>query len=387
MLDVLLFLAIGIGLGVLAGIVPGLHPNMVILFVPIISSLGIMPLNLIVLIVAMGVSNSIVDAIPSIFLGAPDGDNALNAMPGHKMLLAGCGYDAVKLTVVGSLASAVLLLPLVPMLFYFIPPLFHAVQAYTHILVGAIAAYMILAEKSRAIGFFVFLAAGITGVLSLKLPVDTTIILFPMMSGFFGIGGLLIAGNASLPVQKNEASVSMASARSGIISGIAGGIASGFLPGVGASQIAALLSSSQDDHKFLAMMGAITTTNIMVSILALWLIERGRSGIAVAIGNFAEITVHEFMAMVFASLIAASIASVITLRIAKKFLEIFQNQQKLRISIIAFILLAVTGTSGAYGILVLFTCTALGFFAAKAGVRRGLLMGSLMVPVILFYAA
>ena len=234
---------------------------------------------------------------------------------------------------------------------------------------------------------FVFFAAGIAGVLSLQLPVDGTIILFPMLSGFFGISALLMQGSASAPQQKGEAPVSLTSMRGGIISGIAGGIASGFLPGVGTSQIAALFSSSKDDHKFLTMMGAITTINIVVSILALWLIDRGRSGIAVAIGDLAKIGMREFLATAFASLIAAAVASVITLRIAKIFLRLLQNQQKLRIGVIAFILLAVAMGSGAYGILVLFTCTALGVFTAKVGVPRGLLMGSLMIPVILFYAA
>jgi len=387
MIEILLFLAVGIALGVLAGLVPGIHPNMIILFVPVISSIGIEPLSAIVMITGMGVSNSIVDAIPSIFLGAPDGDDALAALPGHRMLLAGQGYDAVRLTVAGSLASAALLLPLIPPLFYFVPPLFRATQQYTHLLVGGIAVYMILAGKNRTMAAFVFFAAGIAGVLSLQLPLDGTILLFPTMSGFFGISALLMQGNASAPQQKNGASVSLTSMRSGIISGIAGGIVSGFLPGVGASQIAALFSSSKDDHKFLTMIGAITTSNIVVSILALWLIGRGRSGIAVAIGDLAKIGMREFLVIAFASLIAAAVASVITLRIAKIFLRLLRNPQNLRIDVIAFILLAVAMTSGAYGILVLFTCTALGIFTVKAGVPRGLLMGSLMIPVILFYAA
>jgi putative membrane protein len=45
-------------------------------------------------------------------LGAPDESKALNVLPGHRMLMEGKGFEAVKLNVIGSL--------LLPVILYFI---------------------------------------------------------------------------------------------------------------------------------------------------------------------------------------------------------------------------------------------------------------------------
>ena len=47
------------------------------------------------------------DIIPSVFLGAPDGDTALAVLPGHRLLLDGAGAEAVRLSALGSAGSVV----------------------------------------------------------------------------------------------------------------------------------------------------------------------------------------------------------------------------------------------------------------------------------------
>jgi TctA family transporter len=62
------------------------------------------------LIIGNVVTHTFLDFIPSVFLGAPEGDTALSVLPGHRMLLKGLGYDAVKLSAFGSLMSVFLAL-------------------------------------------------------------------------------------------------------------------------------------------------------------------------------------------------------------------------------------------------------------------------------------
>lgn len=380
MLELFAALVLGIVAGTAAGVIPGIHPNMIVLFVPSIATLA-EPMVASVFIAALGVANSVANFLPAIFLGAPD-DNALAVMPGHRMLMRGQGYDAIKLAVTGCVAAAALLVPLVPLLYYAIPAVIAATSPYTHLLVAAVALYTLRGE--RLPGFIVFALAAAIGTLSLRLPVDSTLILFPMMSGFFGIPSLLAQGVAATP-ERSDAAISASSVSRGIVSGVAGGITSGFLPGVGTSQIATLFSASKDEHAFLAASGAISTANIIVSIIAISIIGKARSGVAVAMSQLGAVTNETLLAVVFASLAAAAGASLITLWAAKRvplsavpkaapFAALF-------IALLAFLF------CGVYGLLVLAASAATGVYAIKAGTKRGLMMSSLMIPVILFYAA
>jgi len=47
------------------------------------------PVVLVVFIIAMSVTHTFLDALPAIFLGAPDADQVLNVLPGHRLLLQG----------------------------------------------------------------------------------------------------------------------------------------------------------------------------------------------------------------------------------------------------------------------------------------------------------
>jgi putative membrane protein len=385
MLELILFILLGVFLGIITGLIPGIHPNMIILSIPFIISLGIEPTNVIIFIAAMGVSNSLADFLPSIFLGAPDGDTSLSVLPGHKMLLKGQGYDAVKLTVIGGIGSAILLLPIIPVLFYTIPTVVALIQPYTHILIGIVGLYMILTEKNKVRGAFIFLFSGLVGVLTLQLPINSTLTLFPLMAGFFGLSSLFLQKKGEIPEQTFPAVYSNTPIKKGIISGVIGGIASGFLPGVGSNQIAALASTDKNEHTFLVTMGAITTANIIVSMLALWLINKSRSGVAVAIGEITSIGFNEFLVIVVASVIAAVISGYFTLKIAKSFSNVDINYDSLRTGVITFIVILTTLFIGLPGLIILLTSAALGIFTILSGVKRGNMMGSLMVPVILFY--
>ena len=98
--QILLAVLIGCGFGIITGLIPGIHVNLVSMM--LISMSGYLlgftqPIVLGVFIIALAVTHTFLDSIPSIFLGAPDADMALNVLPGHKMLLEGKGYEAVKL--------------------------------------------------------------------------------------------------------------------------------------------------------------------------------------------------------------------------------------------------------------------------------------------------
>src|SRR3989338_7903949 len=129
--ELLIAILIGCFFGIITGLTPGVHVNLVAVLLVSLSGyfLGFTsPIVLCTFIVALAVTHTFLDAIPSIFLGAPDADMALNVLPGHRMLLQGMGYEAVKLTVVGSLMALIFTVILIPFALPFVPAIHKLIQ-------------------------------------------------------------------------------------------------------------------------------------------------------------------------------------------------------------------------------------------------------------------
>jgi putative membrane protein len=172
-----------------------------------------------------------------------------------------------------------------------------------------------------------------------------------------------------------------------IASGSFAGIASGFLPGVGSSELSAFASVDKNEKSFLVTFGAITISNVLLSLLSLWLIGRARSGIAVVIEQIIEIGFSEALLIVAVALIAVSLSAIITLYLSKKFIAFIEKINYSLVSmVVLFLIIIMTAIfTGIYGLVILATCTALGIIVNKLNIKRGLLMAVLIVPTIAFY--
>ena len=105
------------GHGHLTGIIPGFHVNNVALILlalaPGLLSLGI-PLSAVAgIIVSTGTVHTFLNYIPSALMGAPDADQALSLLPGHRMLLSGNAARGVAWSARGSQLGLFLSLPLI----------------------------------------------------------------------------------------------------------------------------------------------------------------------------------------------------------------------------------------------------------------------------------
>src|SRR3972149_6387882 len=111
LVEILLFLLLGILAGTFTVLMPGIHINLVSAIL-ISLSLGLLSsinhLFLIVFVVSMSITHTFVDFIPSVFLGCPDTDTELSILPGHELLKEGKGHAAVLLTNYGSIAAIIL---------------------------------------------------------------------------------------------------------------------------------------------------------------------------------------------------------------------------------------------------------------------------------------
>ncbi|MCH7770430.1 MAG: tripartite tricarboxylate transporter permease [Bacteroidetes bacterium] len=96
LIEILLALIVGILTGTTTGLIPGIHINLIGVFIVSLSAslfLSINPIYLAVFIVSMAITHTFVDFIPSIFLGCPDTDTELSVLPGHELLKKGQGYE------------------------------------------------------------------------------------------------------------------------------------------------------------------------------------------------------------------------------------------------------------------------------------------------------
>ena len=124
LLELMLAILAGIIVGTFTGILPGIHINLVALLLFILSPLLLQytsPIVLCVFIVALAITHTFLDFVPGIFLGAPEETTALSVLPGHRMLLKGRGYEAVKLTTLGGYIGLILILVLAPLFILLLP--------------------------------------------------------------------------------------------------------------------------------------------------------------------------------------------------------------------------------------------------------------------------
>jgi len=395
MLLIFIALLVGIIFGIVAGLLPGLHPNSTI---PIILGMAIVfgPLPAAVILVSSGVVNSFVNFIPSILLGAPEESTALGVLPGHKLLLEGRGYEAIKLCIKGSLGGVLFSIASLPLLVFFIPSMYELIRPHVHWLLIAVIGYLILGEKGKnkfyAFGFFIL--SGIFGLITLNNFGD--FILFPLLTGLFGLPMILMSifQKTTFPekISFDENKIERKNILSCIGIGSLAGIIAGLLPGLGSTQSTILtqqiFGKSKDGREFLMSVGAITACDIVYSILALWLINNPRSGIAIGVGKLLEVGIKEVIIFIIVILISAAIAAILSMKMTKIFLNLLKriNYQKVCICTFIFLLFLTIIFSGLIGILVLFISTAIGLIPNYLNIRRTYGMGCLILPTILFFA-
>ena len=92
LIEIILFIFLGIIFGTFTGLIPGIHINLVGVSLVALSASLLSPVNpiyLVVFIVSMAIIHTFIDFIPSIFLGCPDTDTELSVLPGHELLKKG----------------------------------------------------------------------------------------------------------------------------------------------------------------------------------------------------------------------------------------------------------------------------------------------------------
>ena len=95
---------------------------------------------------AMIVAYSILNTIPSLFLGAPDESAVFVVLPGQKYMMLGKGFEASMLTGVGALGGIIMLVLATPVIKWLLPSVRKVVQPHMFWVLGVIITYIIMSE-------------------------------------------------------------------------------------------------------------------------------------------------------------------------------------------------------------------------------------------------
>ena len=119
-------LILGILAGTFTGLAPGIHINLIasLLLLSQSSPSPDLVLPFVIFIIAMSITHTFIDFIPSIFLGAPEEDTFLSLLPGHELFLEGRAQEAVVLTLYCALAAIPIVLITIPLYLLFLPSIY-----------------------------------------------------------------------------------------------------------------------------------------------------------------------------------------------------------------------------------------------------------------------
>lgn len=408
LIEYLLFLLLGILAGVAAGLLPGLHINNIgVIVLSASASLSIDPIAFAIFLVAMATSQAFINFIPAIFLGVPDEDTVLSLLPAHKLLVAGRGMEAVRITAKASLYGILLAIALLPPAFLIIPAAYSTARgAIAPILILA-TAYLIIRERGKLLwATATFFISGYLGWVSLNIPTfSSNQAMLAMFSGLFGIGTLLtgVTSKSKSHPQDLDAQVQMESKGMwrGSMLGASGGLVVGLLPAMSPSQIGIIFQEIlslkerakgrlEDLHirRFLVMIASLSAADAMFSIFSLYLIGNPRSGISVIMQDFfGRIDLGFVILVAFVMLITAAMSYKIHIFLGKKFSELADRIDFRLLSLggLVFVVLLVAWSSGPLGLLISAVGAAISLVPAMTGVSRTHCMGCLMLPTLLFF--
>jgi putative membrane protein len=387
----------GVALGTLSGLTPGLHVNNLALLLASVAPAVPGPPRLVgAAMLAAGVVHSFLDAVPALALGVPDAAMAATALPGHRLVIAGRGREAIRLSALGSGLAVAFAVPLAIPITRGMTVAYPVVRAHLPVVLAGVVAFLLLTEGSlRAIfgGTAAFLGSALLGHATLDLspaaPLDAGGMLTPLFAGLFGAPVLVEALSGSGIPEQDDATIAT-SRRSVGVTALAGSLAGaivGYLPGVSAAVAAvlalALVPGSTDARGFVVATSGVNTANTIFALFALAALGTPRTGVMVALRE-TEAPVN--LPLLLASAGIAGIAGfLLVLSVGDRYLQMVGSLDQFRLSVTVLTLLA--GLSwvfaGGVGVLVFVVAALVGLVPAQFGARRVHLMGVLLGPLMI----
>ena len=378
-------------------------------------------------------------AVGGTYLGVPDGDS-VSVLPAHRLARAGLGPVAVRSSAAGTVAGVLMAsLVLLPVSIILGEPLagYRAIQTFMLPLIVTMAALLLASTVPRCASARVraralvtsltfFLLSGCLGLAVLhsyysasavpEVPwvapstMSRSALLLPLFAGLFGLPNLVAALGSPVPsaVPRSECPhCSPVPRRSDLALSLLAGTMVGWLPGMTSGTAAATLSPDdggfhpgegvERSARFIWRYAATTSAGAVMSVGALLVISRARSGTMDAVSLYMDGAQGGMSSMQIACVLVSSMLVSAALchwlmrslepRLAGDGARRLLSSRWTSLSCIAFLCALCLALTGLRGMLLLCAACLLGVLTMRAGVRRVCLMGCMMVPIAAMYMA
>jgi putative membrane protein len=397
MLSAIVAGVLGLVSGTITGITPGLHINLVASIVAAYASTlkqSFSPLDIGIYLLVLSITHTFLDTIPQVFLGVADGSDLLSLLPSQRMVLQGRGMAAVVLHTMGALCCLILSVALVPFFVWLFPTVYTIVKPYTWMLLTAVLIFSIVREKdanTRFWSFIILLGSSTLGLITLRT-LRLSDPLLPMLSGLFGVSGLVYAlvSRTQLPPQAESGQVEVKPTQGflAFISGTFAGSTIALLPGLGPAQAAIaarMFVPNLKTEAFMMLTGGINTVNMALSLVTMSTLGFARNGsFEVMLSITKRPDALQLLQFAGVSLLAGGVATLLTIFMARR-VSVWMtriNYGKVSAVVLVFVTALVVWRTGIMGLLIMFVAAATGLVAILTGAPRHHLMACIIVPVI-----
>jgi putative membrane protein len=160
-------------------------------------------------------------------------------------------------------------------------------------------------------------------------------------------------------------------------------------PGL-SSSIAAVMSMQAvrnlGDKGFMILMGCIGTSSFVLSLVALYTIDKARNGAVIVVAKLLEVDMFTLAIFIVVALIAGAVSVFLSLYFGRIFCRLISivNYGLLVTGIICLVTIMVYILCSWIGLIVLITSTAIGLIPGIVKIQRTQSMACLIVPVIIY---
>ena len=221
---------------------------------------------------------------------------------------------------------------------------------------------------------------------------DEGTLLFPMLTGLFGMPALLESlRNPRIEEQKDDERYPVGPVPG--IKGVLTGVLTGWFPGITSTTGAILSDSITPERKpegFIAMTASIGTSATIIMLVTMSITGHGRSGTMIIIGDILGENIIGtlntcFLLLLLTAAIAAFLGYHSTMLCGRLMSRIINRIDTLILNRACIVLVTVLVLlmTGPFGLVILFVSTALGFLPVRLGISRVYLTGCLLIPALL----
>ena len=393
---VLAYALVGVGLGTASGLTPGLHANtFALLLAATAPALPGSRLGVGAAMLAAGVVHTFLDVVPALALGVPDAAMAATTLPGHRLVLAGRGREALRLSAVGSATGVAAAVPLAAPLSGVASALVPALDRWLPVVLGAVVCYLVATETGprAAVGGVLSLAASAglgSVVLDLEVggPLPVNSVLAPLFAGLFGVPVLIEAARRSGGVPPQGDTEIRAGRHAGGVAACAGAVAGAvvaYVPGVSAGIAATLalpaVPGTDRTRGYVVASSAANTATAVFALFALAGLGTPRTGVMVALTDAkVPLVLPVFLPV---TVLAAAAGTVLVVVAGDRYLRVAERVSGRLAAVLVVFGLGVLALllGGPVGLAVLLVAAPVGLVPVRFRARRVHLMGVLLGPL------